>query len=293
LIDKKNSKYKLIILGKELNNSEETKEDEEYESASQKSSDTVGKRARSRKPEKPNHMSFKFDPHDFEELNDEDEDDDEDLHEYGALFDEEAKEGHLKKTVDDICENYLNSKRSVNNIETKLYRKSNTNPNRNNTSSFRIKKENFNDNNNNNNNNDDDSFDSNDNKQSSNNLSLSISSSGSDDIGDEENYFDYLNNSNVNDDDDENLGSVSYPRANVTKKPISNSLHSIKERERRDNLKKLFTRLKLAMFNLTYDLETPYYEDASIKLLKEELNNSNSNPRMKSKQRTLLEVNIF
>ena len=253
----------------------------------------MGKRARSRKPLKPNHMNFKFDPNDFEDMKDED-DDGEDLLDYGALNeDDEAKDNCLDKTVSDICENYLNSKRSVNNIETKLYRKSNTNTIRDDTSSFRFKKNMFNDNNYNNNNNDDDSFDSNDNKQSSsNNLSLSISSSGSDDMGDEENYFDYLNNSNVND-EEENLESVSYPRSHVTKKPISNSLHSIKERERRDTLKKLFTRLKLSMFKLSYDVETPYYEDAGIKLLKEELNTTNSNPRMKSKQRTLLEVNIF
>jgi hypothetical protein len=287
------SNYKSATIRQYSSNSGDSKEEDEKALQKEKSTCDVSKRARSRKPSKPNHMNFKFDPHDFEDLKDED-DEDEEMLEYDALNDEDANNDYIEK---DFSNNYLNSKRSVNNIETKFYRKSNTNTNRDNTNSFKLKKNMFNDNNYNNNkhdsNNNDDSFDSNDNRQSSsNNLSLSISSSSSDDMGDDENYFDYLNNSNVNENGEEHLESVSYPRSHVTKKPISNSLHSIKERERRDTLKKLFTRLKLSMFKLSYEVETPYYEDAGIKLLKEELNTTNSNPRMKSKQRTLLEVNI-
>ena len=70
--------YKIVNLNQDVNNSIEAKEPPR---------DASGKRSRSRKPEKPNHMSFKFDPHDFEKLDHEDDDDadddDDDMMDYG------------------------------------------------------------------------------------------------------------------------------------------------------------------------------------------------------------------
>ena len=201
---------------------------------------------------------------------------------------------------------------SVNKLESKLFRKKplanpTTSGGKHRSSSnnnSRLNNNNHNNNNNNlnnNNNNNEDSFDSSlENKPSSANMSLSISSSESDldglDDEDNEGERHFFRGSLKNEDEDDDyetdeLLHVTYPRLHISKKPVSNSLHSIKERERRDTLKKLFSRLKMSMFLLTHEIDTIYDEDTEVKRLKEELNNANLNPRMKSKQRTLHEVN--
>lgn len=93
------------------------------------------------------------------------------------------------------------------------------------------------------------------------------------------------------DEDNFDMDAIASSASNqFNNKPTSNSLHSIKERERRFKLKKMFDALKIVSYKLTHPINLSDSLNQQTRII--ELNEANSTLRIKSKQKALMEVCI-